>query len=409
MMGIKCFSVIVLSIFLSTGLSTEVNANKKNSGKRPDWVQSSQPDYLVAKGIGIALETAKSDAENSLKSLVIDSAVNLLLSHNSYFKQINVDNEDARQLFINSAFYSGLENKTHTDFYWEKVKDKKNKSKAYHYYLQYYVDAVEMENAINEFALDHEALTIFESVKEELENSFEFQGFDEMKKKLMFLNAKLSDNNLRKAECEALLNEIEEKYNSIEISEILNIPGKLIVCQTLNNKLVFGSKPPKVKSKSVIIGSVEKYNEQWIITYKNISRNKDISDVISVEFDNSGIKKVRDFEIDTKEEKMEIKLTGAPIVIKRNKMIKIYLASLYRKDIVLDRVVIHYNDLNFTDTKLNQVLDGTGIYTIRYLTSPGFHKIKVGDSVNGELHYKSKLTGKKEIYRFYNQKLETVQ
>ena len=408
MNGIKYLVVIILSFCIDVGLNAKTKVTDGNSRNKPEWIQVSQADYLVAIGKGITLDKAKSNAENSLESLVITVAVNQMKTKNTYLKGIDLENEVARKLFKKSAYYSDFDAKNHNIFYWEKLKNKETKSKTYHYYLQYYLNIEEMERAINEVAFDHEVSTTFESIKKQLPVTCKVQDFDKMNMKLMFLNSQFLDDDIRKVECEELLAKVEENYKNIEIKEMLNIPGKIIVCQTLNDRAIYGSKPPKVRSKSALINSIENFGEQWVINFKYVSSQRKTSNVISVEFDNARNKKARDFEINSFEENVEVKLTGAPIVIKRKRMIKFYVASSYRGDVVLERIVLRYNNISFTDTRLNQLLDGAGMYTIRCQPPPGFYKTEFGDKVSGELHYKSKITGKQEIYRFYSQKLEEI-
>jgi len=405
MKSIKCFAVITLIFWIgpeSHAITKVIDRNYKN---QPEWIGVTQADYLVANGEGVTLDEAKTEAHNSLKKLVANIVVDQMKDQNTYFKSIDIETENAKKLFKKSAYYSHLDDENPNDFYWERLKNTDTKSKIYRYYLKYHLNNQKMEKAIDEIAFDHELTITLESAKEQLHNFYKVQDIDEVYKKLMFLNARLTDEDQRKEECENVLAIITDNYNNVEIKEILNVPGKLIVCQTINNKAILTLKPPKVTSQNVKITNIENFEEQWIIDYKYYSYRKSTSDFINVEFDNAIKTKSREIEIDTKGEKIEVKLTGAPIVISRKKMIKIYLISTYRGDVVLDRVILRYNDLNYTDTKINQLLDGAGLYTIRYLTPPGFFRVKVSDKVSGELHYISKKTGQKEIYRFYNQQL----
>ena len=46
---------------------------------------------------------------------------------------------------------------------------------------------------------------------------------------------------------------------------MLNIPGKLVVSQTINDRAIYTSKPPQVKSKCAKITNIQNIEEQWII------------------------------------------------------------------------------------------------------------------------------------------------
>jgi hypothetical protein len=402
MKSIKYFTVIVLSFCISVGLNAKTKELERNN---PDTIKDdSKADYLLADGIGSTIEEAKSNAQNSLKSIVVHVAVHQMKTQNAYFKQINIDNESVRELFKKSDYYSDFDADKLYYFYYDRKKNKETKSNIYHYYLQYRLNIEEIKIEINKIALDHETSTTLESVKKQLSGYCKVQDLNNMNMKLMLLNSRFSDDDIRKVECEVLLRRIQENYKNIEIKEMLNIPGKLIVCQTINDKAIHASKPPQVKFKYAEIINIENFEEQWIINYKYNSYRNSLFDTISVEFDNTVNKVSRDFKVDGRE-RVEVKLSGTPINIVQNQMIQFYVASSYYGDVILERIVLRYNDLHFTDTRLNQLLKGAGLYTITYLTPPDFSQVKIGDKVSGELHYISRITGQKEVFRFYNQAL----
>ena len=405
-MRIRHVIIIVLFIGISTSLNAKTAAINKNYKKRPEWIEASKPGHLVACGIDLKREKAKNKAETALKMMVLNEAAILMITKNNYFKQIKLDTADARQLFMKSAFYSNFDNIKHNTFYSEKIKNPVSKAKEYHYYVQYIVNAEEINRVINKLAFDHEALTTFESVNAYLPGPRSVQVLADMRTKLMSLEPRFAGNDKRKTECNELLAKIDDVINAIQIAEMLNIQGKLIVCLTYNNKAILNAEKPVVNAKSVTINSIENTEEKWVIEYK--SQNKNSSDSIRVEFNNAGIPIAKKFAIDPNAGSAEVKLTGAPIKIQNNRLITFSVASSCPEDIIVDRIVIHYNELNFTDDQLNQLLDGPAVYIINFLAPPDFYKIKVDDIVYGELHYRLKRTGKKAVFRFYNQRTQEI-
>ncbi len=405
MKGLKCFVIIILLLCFNIRVNAKTKVIARNYRNVPEWVSISHDNYVVASGKGLTLAEAKSNAQISLKNLMIRIAVNKMQNQNTYFKQLDIENESAGELFKESDFYSNFDSKELDDFYWEKLKNVENKTKTYKYYLQYHLNYEEFDNVIDNIALEHQISTSLESAKRGLPICNKVQDLHEINSTLMNINSKFLDNDSRKEECENLLSTIQENYNKIEIKEMLNVPGKLIICETINDRAIYNSQPPRVKSKGTKITKIESLEEQWIIWYEFNPYLKSNSNVISVEFDNIENKRSKDFTIDINKEKVEVKLSGAPIIIAKKKMIKLYIVSSYRGDVILEKVVLNYNDINYTDTRLNQLLDGAGLYTIRYMLPPDFFKIETGDKVSGELHFISRKTGQKETYKFYNQSL----
>ena len=405
MKNIRYFGLILLSFGILFSLKAKTKVINSYQGEKPEWIWMSQENYIVADGFGITLDEAKNNAKKSLKKQVVTVAVDHMTSANPFFQSIKLEKEAALDLFQQSDYYAELDNKNHNIFYWERIKNLDTKSKTYHYFLQYQVSPEEIEETIDKIAFDNELSRTVSSVEKQLETGFIIDNLDRMSSRLKEMKSQLSNDDNRKSECEALLDKVEEKYKSIEVKAMLNVPGRLIVSQTINNRAVFSSNPPKVTSNCAEILGIENYDEQWSIIYNYNYCLRSLTDNIKVEFDNGGVVTSGEFLVDRNRERLEVKLSGAPIVIYRNKMIKLYIASSYRGDIVLERVVLNFNETQSTETRLNQLLDGAGLYTIRYLAPPGFFKVKTGDIVSGEIHYLSRRTGQKEVYKFYNQKL----
>ncbi len=403
-MHFKHIFITTLTFCLNISLMANTNASNKNDDNRPNWINTSDKDSLVAKGIALSLEEAKSRAESALKTMALNEAVNQMTTGNSYLKKIQLDTAKARQLLIKSMFYSNFDNKTHNTFYSEKIKNKETKAKEYHYYVLHVINTKELEQTINKFALDHEAETTFEYVNTQLPGSHRIKKLKDLKTKLMLLESKLDENSPQKIECNKLLAIIDDYLNNIQIAEMLNVPGKLIVCLTINNKAILDPEKPVVSAKSATIINIDRLEEKWIISYS--PQKGSSTDVISVEFDNAGIKTTKDFTVDPNEDKVEVKLTGAAITIKNNRLIMFNVASTCREDVIIERLVLHYDEIHFTDTQLDQLLDGAGVYTISFLAPPDFNKIKENDIVYGELYFILKRTGKQEVYRFYNERVE---
>ena len=405
MKGYKLFAVIIITICINAGLNAMTKVINRYNRRVPEWISVSQKEYLVTSGKALTLSEARNIAYDSLENLVVNFVINQMKTQNSYFKQIDFENERARKLFKESDFYADFNAKNPFTFYWERLKNKETKSKFYNYYLHYSLDDEELDKAINDIAEEYQISSTLESIKKNFSGCKKVQDLHEMNSSLMFINAKFSDDDARKEDCEILLAKAKENFDNIDIKEMLNIPGKLIVNQTVNDRAIYNSTPPKVTSKDVKITKIESLEEQWIINYEFNPYLIHQSKVINVEFDNIENKRSKDFKLDLNKEPMEIKLSGAPIVIARNKMIKLHIISTYRGDVVLEKVVLRFNDSQFTETRLNQLLDGAALYTIRYMAPPGFFRIKPGDRVSGELHYISRKTGQKEIFHFYNQTL----
>ena len=404
MILLKKVIIIVLFIGISTSMSAKTAAVNPNNDNLPEWIKASKPGHVVAFGIDVKYKAAKNKAESALKMKVLNEAVIMMVTKNDYFKQVKLDTAVARQLFMKSAFYSNFDNLTHDTFFSEKIKNLVTNAKEFHYYVQYVINTKEINTVIDKLAFDYETLTAFEFLNAYLPHPRSVKVLADMKSKLMKLNPQFAENDTRKTECNVLLAKIDDVLHKIRIEEMLNIKGRLFVCLTVNNKAILDAEKPVVNAKSVTIYSIDNIEEKWDIQYN--FKNNNSTDSINVAFNIDGIKIAKKFAIDPNAPSAEVKLTGAPIIIQNNRLITFSVASSCHEDILVDRMIIHYNDLHFTDSKLKQILDGPAIYIINFMAPPDLYKIKLDEIINGELHYHLKSNGTDQVFRFYNQRIE---
>lgn len=396
--------IITFSICAHSSMHAQLKVKERSDKKQPEWIQSPTSEYIVSKGVGGSIQEAKVIAIKAAKKNILDKAVVFMLNENAYFKNIDLKQLDASQIFTSSAFYKNINSEKTEGFYWELLVEKKTKKETYNYYLKYRFTP-EMLSGIVQKLADNEISVLLDSLNVQLNLTENLDKIIVIWEKAMFLNSIFPDTDKNKEKCEEFMQLIEGIFNKVEIKEMMNIPGKLVVAQVLNDKALISSKPPKISSNCASTLNTNNSKEKWIIDYSYEKCSSSSPHSITLEFDNGFNKLTKDFTFNTLDERMEVKMSDTEVIIKGN-TIRFYVSSLYRKNLILDRIVLRYNDLNFTDTKLNQLLEGAGLYNISFNLPPNFNKIKIDEKVRGELYYHSVKTGQKGIYRFYNQSIK---
>lgn len=397
-----CIALIWV-VFISTSLNAQQKVKESSEKRQPEWIQTPEPGDLVLKGSGKTIDDAKSSAIDAATDSIRGKAINNMLHENIYFKNIEIDENTASKIFMSSEYYAGIKAGKSDGIYWELLLDKTTKKESYNYFLKYSLKPERLSDIVQQIA-DKRIKAKLDTLQEQL-NDFKTVG--ELKKvwqDLMFLNPVLTEENKNKVRSEEMMQQVEKTFNQIEIAEMSNIPGKLSVTQLFNNRALECSVPPILKSNCAKLLKTDRTYEKWTIDYSYDKCSTASPFSLTLEFDNGFNILSKDFEINPREERIEVKMSNTDIVIKGNN-ITFYVSSLYRKKVILERIVFHYNDLNLTDTPMRQVLDGAGLYNITFNLPPGFENVKINDRIQGELYYKSAETGQEGVYHFYNQRI----
>ncbi|MCG8700537.1 MAG: hypothetical protein MI922_20955 [Bacteroidales bacterium] len=396
---------LLISAFIASSALAQFKIVETSNKKKPEWIEGNATGFLVSMGNGDLLDKAGQQAFETLRQKIAEQAIQLMFNDVDYFKNLQLSKEKAKELFSKSTYYCGLSKDKISAYYWERHKDKKAKKEHYTYYIKYPFSKESVEKNINAFAVEHEINTALERFENDLGHCKTIDEYRKVWEGLMFLSPKVGDGDERREKLDGLMQGLEGKFNNMQVVEMLNIPGKLIVTQMLDDRAVIASRPPTVKMDCGLVMNVENFEDQWIIDYDYSDCSKAKEHKIHVEFDNSFNTITNEFAYDPKDIRAEVLLGRTDIVLKSGNYITFFVSSKYRGNVTLDKVVMRYNNLNFTETPLNQLLEGAGLYTIGFNPPRGFANIKIDERVRGELHFTIQESKQKKVYRFYNHPL----
>ncbi|MBN1117482.1 MAG: hypothetical protein JXA77_09775 [Bacteroidales bacterium] len=398
----------LLIIFISsipTLLYSQVKVKDFSSKEKPHWVLQQEDKNIVCQGISSTLEESKKIAYDSLKRRMEYFAIDRILKNNTYFKDAGFDLVSLTDFFKSSEYYQQVNEVELHDFYWENQLNKNTRKESFQYFIKYPMTVSELGVKIDAFASNLELSLKLDTLNTRIENFKSVDDLDSIWKELMSLNSRFEDSDERKTRCEELLLKTEGNIDKIEIKEMMNIPGKIIVTLTYNERGLEISKKPVFRSGCASSIKTEHFRDQWSIFYDYSSCQASKSIEIETEFETSYKKITQKFEVPVNQAKAEVKMSNTDIVVKNNRTITFFVSSSYRGNVVVDRITIKYNNLHFTDTPLQQLLDGPGLYDISFTLPPDFDKIEIEDTVRGELQFHIQKTGEKGVFKFYNHKI----
>ncbi len=397
---LKVILILVLAIALNITGQAQYKVKETSEKEIPGWINQTETGYIIVKGSGTTLKEAEQHACTQAKDSILNISLKKL-SEQDYFKNKDFSAIGAKENLSQSEYIKAIGPDNIQAVYWEKLYYKKTKTEQFDYTIKYPVDLQTIQQLIDNMVNDYELL---DKAGARINLS---QNIDELIKvwqDLLNLKVKFTDSEPRKTECKGLIKQVGEKIESVQIKEMLNIPGKLTVAQTLNDRGIISSAEPTISSPCAKVTNVVNYMDEWRIEYSYDKCPINTLSKIKVEFDNGYTKNSEEFNIDLAQIPAEIKLSETIIKITNNKSITIYISSRYRGDVLLDKIILRFNDINFTETELNQELNGAGLYNIDFTLPPGFETVKIHDGIRGELHYTLKSNGQKGVYRFYNHK-----
>jgi hypothetical protein len=137
-------NIILTILLLCPLLGTAQKVEEKSHKSKPAWVNGAEMGYLVVSAEASDIESAKTMILSQLKAQVAGSVASRVLSESTIRTRETSINDAQRQRseeyesYINTKaanipFINEISLSKASDYYWEKIYDKKSKSSIYHY------------------------------------------------------------------------------------------------------------------------------------------------------------------------------------------------------------------------------------------------------------------------------------
>ncbi len=394
------FAIIVAN----TSLIAQLKVKDSSEKNQPEWINNNESGSIVSKGLGITIDEAIDEAMLSLKSYIKENAVNQMLNENNYLKSKGLNKVIASNIIEGSIFYSNIKADGSTGMYWELIRDKKTKIETYKYYLKYPLNKADVNSFVEKYA-DRKISLELDALENRLSSFNTITGLGQVGTELIQLSLLISDESKNKVRCEELVKKVETVFAQIKITPMRQVPGKIIVYLIFEERVLESMVPPSLISNCAELLKTERSVDHWVVVYNYEQCKSDKPLLFTLEFDNGLYKISQEFEVNTNDEIVEVKLSNREMLITGNDL-TFFVSSRYRSNLIIERMIIHYNGLHFTNTPMKQVLNGAGLYDITFNLPPDFHVVKVDSLIRGELYYKTEKTGQKGVCRFYNQAIK---
>lgn len=254
----KTAAVIFLTLF-SASVAAQYKVVESSAKKKPEWLTATMPGYLTFSAESTTLQMAQQKCMDNIRNEIINSiAVNISAQsttttqqerrNNNFYMSERFQNEFVAKA-ANLPFLTGISIANAEAFYWEKLYDREKKDYHYIYYIKYPFSRMERNRLIAEFkAYDSEKYNALRAIRQKSEN---IVCIDDIRAMLLELEP-IKDyffDSTRKAEAQALQEQLRNLTKNIQISPVSNKPGEYRYALVLDNRRVTMGKLPVTRSE----------------------------------------------------------------------------------------------------------------------------------------------------------------
>ena len=165
---LKIFLVALFSFSVVNSFAQE-KVIDKSKRKRPDWVHSTQKDFIITTGRGKTVDEAKNNVVTEIQNEIVNSVAIYVKSESEIsIENINKNNViNTIEKFKNKSTVEtadipslkGISLTKVNDYYWEKIQDKKTKEITVAYHVKYPYSEAELQKLIREFNKKDQEMT----------------------------------------------------------------------------------------------------------------------------------------------------------------------------------------------------------------------------------------------------------
>ncbi len=429
------FILTGLLLLVVPGVLSELSAQEKvidKSGKKPDWVSGIEPNYLIESGKGATLDEAKTQALTRVKDNIVNSvavkvssSTELSTSEIRQGEKYNVSGSYAEVIKTKTANLPAIkgisENKV-SEFYWEKIQNKKSGLVVCYYHVKYPFSQADLDQIIFEY---NEALR---RMREQLEAAI--AGLDDLTQveaiierltTLRHLSKQLEDEN--KAIAATNIGKLEDLLKNLQIQQTVCEQGALKYFLVYGNRRFTTSQNPKTKSNCASNFRQQSVGDTMEVRYDHQGCRSQVTNTISLEYRFESRPVKAEFQLASTFTSSNLKISeGAQFVIIEQDYTTITQYKIVLPVLMQSNETVELKNVTITFSKrpmltFNNVSGQT--------LSPGLNSLELtGDFplqksnytfenyeivlISGSITYTNLKTNSTSAYKFYNEKVAVM-
>ncbi len=430
-MSMKYFLYFLIILLLPAFSLAQEKVIEKSRKKKPAWVNAVMDDYIIVTGRGKTIDEAKSKVTGLIRNEIMN-AVAVYVSSETEMTTENINKNNVIntiEKYKNTSTVQtgdipslkGISLNKAEDFYWEKLKDKKNKGVTVAYHVLYPFSKRELRKLVNEFENKDREMT--EKLNSIVEHIDEISSIDEIYMDIKELEQLLNYfiDKQRTERTKMGIVRLKEMLKSIEIVPLENEPGTIVYTFKIGDKFYSSSKKPTYKNSeciNIISKTSEGYKQIIKYSYEDCYEYDQNQITVKYKFGNNRLEKT--FYINTTKDKIKVYIKGAIIFTKQDETddkitkskCEISLFSKYDASFKVQKVELKWKGMpKVVIDGINASFEGKGAHTLVFEINQPLDKTKTSSEnapyINGTIFIESLKTNEVSIYQFYNQNTDT--
>jgi len=402
------------------------------SGKKPDWVNGVEKDFVIVSGSGTTINDAQNAALMIIKERIVSSVADNVKATSTMQTAEISDNKSVRSFFEQYSsqvtsqsgkvpYLQEISLSKANEYYWEKINDKKSNKTWFEYHIKYPFPEFELKKLVLDFQMRDRQLTDnLDRLEAEVETVTSIEqietNLDELKAlQDAFVDARSDRVNTVSARYRGL-------YKAVELTEVENSLGTLRFTLRLNDRTISTVKKPTVTSECARVKGTKNNVTDWevLYDYENCYEDPENNIQVAFRFGNSTLSKKFYFNVAANKASLFVsetiqfvKLTDdADNILSANCLIT--AVSKYDSPFDVQKITLEIKGLApIIIEDLNQSFKGKGNHSLKLtISSPMAKQVttsagKANPVLSGSIQFKNQATGESITYRIYNQKYST--
>jgi hypothetical protein len=402
------------------------------SGKKPSWVNGLEKDFVIVSGSGPTIEEAQKNALMLIKErIVLSVAENVKAKSEMKTEEANYNNSVSTFLEKYSSqvtsqsgkvpYLQGISLSNASEYYWEKVYNKKTEQTVFNYHIKYPFSEFELQKLVSDFKMrDQEMTNNLNKLEEEVDTVTSIEQIEKNLDELKALQDAFVDARADKVN--VVIARYRNLYQSIELSEVESSLGILKFKLRLGTRTISTVKKPVVKSECARITGVQNNVTDWEITYDydNCYEDPENNIMVTYRFGNATVSKK--FFFDVAANKVQVYVTEAIQFVKTTEdsdnvtasNCNLTVVSRYDTPVVIEKVTLEFKGVPpVVVENINQSFSGKGNHSLKLDINNVLPKQltsaigKANPVLSGSIQYRNQSSGIVSTYRIYNQQYKT--
>lgn len=420
---------ILLILYIIVNICHGQNSYKtiEKSGKKPDWLNGTDENYIITYGSGPTSEAAKEQCLANIRTNIAN-AIAIQVSSKTEI-DISTKNGKSDENFkykivsqtANLPSLNGISINKAKDYYWEKLQDK-GKNIIYGYHLKYPFSKGELQALIEEYeTMDRENTLKIKQMSALIDSVTSFDRLEAAIVEMQALETRLIDD--RKEKIQALLERLKPSSHPFQIRPVQNNAGELtFVIKNANGDNVRATQKPIFTSKCAKLKSYNTTDDTYTLAYEfDLCKYVDVP-----EFKLSytvGDRKLEFIQpVDVNLNKVELTLSGEvtikalsqnPVDVLESEC-ELNLNSRYNYPFKIRTIQLKVdNEQPIVSGEIGQSVDKQGVFKVSFKYNKPLkkeaitHKNKTFPYISCLIQYTNLNTGKDGVVHLSNQRYST--